>query len=73
MEIPSDFLTIIAKDKPAYEFFKTLNKTNLFAIAWRLQTAKTQETREKRMNALLAMMKNQKKYTKLFNQHQNQL
>ncbi|MGE8720485.1 YdeI/OmpD-associated family protein [Leptospira terpstrae] len=61
MEIPSDFLSIIAKDKLAYEFFKTLNKTNLYAIAWRLQTAKSQETREKRMNALLAMMKNRKK------------
>ena len=61
MEIPSDFLAILQKDRQAYEFFKTLNKTNIYAIAWRLQTAKTLETREKRMKVLLEMMKNRQK------------
>lgn len=32
-----------------------------FAIAWRLQTAKKPETREKRMEQLLEMMKNHQK------------
>lgn len=57
MEIPADFLSLLKKDKQAYEFFTTLNKTNTYAIAWRLQTAKKPETREKRMHALLDMMK----------------
>ena len=61
MEIPSDFLAILEKDHQAYEFFKTLNKANIYAIAWRLQTAKTLETREKRMKVLLEMMKNRQK------------
>ena len=61
MEIPSDFLAILEKDQQAYEFFKTLNKANIYAIAWRLQTAKTLETREKRMKVLLEMMKNRQK------------
>lgn len=61
MEIPADFLTALKKNKPAYEFFKTLNKTNLFAITWRLQTAKKPETREKRMQILLNMMEKQQK------------
>lgn len=61
MEIPPDFLEKLVKDQYAHEFFKTLNKTNLYAIAWRLQTAKTLKTREKRMEALLQMMKNRQK------------
>jgi uncharacterized protein YdeI (YjbR/CyaY-like superfamily) len=61
MEIPSDFLAILKKDQQAYEFFKKLNKANIYAIAWRLQTAKTLETREKRMRVLLEMMKNRQK------------
>jgi len=40
MEIPDDFLKEISKDKNAFEFFKTLNKANTYAIARRLQTAK---------------------------------
>jgi uncharacterized protein YdeI (YjbR/CyaY-like superfamily) len=57
MVVPEDFLKELSKNKKAYAFFKTLNKTNTFAIAWRLQTAKKPETREKRMKALLAMLK----------------
>ena len=61
MEIPADFLAILRKDQPAYRFFKTLNKANTYAIAWRLETAKKPETREKRMQILLKMMKKRQK------------
>ena len=61
MEIPADFLAILRKDREAYEFFKTLNKANTYAIAWRLETAKKPETREKRMQILLKMMKKRQK------------
>jgi uncharacterized protein YdeI (YjbR/CyaY-like superfamily) len=33
-----------------------LNKANLYAIAYRLQTAKKPETRRKRMEAILEML-----------------
>lgn len=56
MEVPDDFLRALAKDKKALAFFKTLNKANTYAIAWRLQTAKKPETRQRRMEKLLAMM-----------------
>jgi uncharacterized protein YdeI (YjbR/CyaY-like superfamily) len=56
MEVPADFLNELKKNKKAYEFFKTLNKANTFAIGWRLQTAKKPETREKRMKAILGML-----------------
>ena len=57
MKIPDDFLEELAKDPKTLAFFETLNKTNTYAIAWRLQTAKKPETREKRKQVLLAMLK----------------
>jgi uncharacterized protein YdeI (YjbR/CyaY-like superfamily) len=38
--VPIDFLKELAKDNKAKAFFETLNKTNLYSIAYRLQTAK---------------------------------
>jgi len=61
-KIPDDFLKALAHDKKAQAFFKTLNKTNLYSIAYRLQTAKKPETREKRMKAILEMMAKGKKF-----------
>src|SRR5258708_6771665 len=36
--IPADFLKILSANKNAKKFFDTLNKANLYSIAWRLQT-----------------------------------
>jgi len=54
--VPDDFLSRLAKNKKAKAFFETLNKTNLYSIAYRLQTAKRPETREKRARAIIAML-----------------
>ncbi len=62
MTIPEDFLKELSKNKKAEAFFKTLNKTNLFSIGFRLQTAKTEETRLKRMKVILDMMKKGTKF-----------
>jgi uncharacterized protein YdeI (YjbR/CyaY-like superfamily) len=62
MVVPSDFLKELAKNKKAQAFFKTLNKTNIYAIAWRLQTAKKPETRNKRMKLILEMLKKGEKF-----------
>lgn len=56
MTIPEDFLKVLSKNKKAEAFFKGLNKTNLFAIGFRLQTAKKQETRERRMKEIIEML-----------------
>ncbi len=56
MVIPEDFLKELSKDKKAEAFFKTLNKTNTYAIAWKLQTAKKPETRQRRMKVILEML-----------------
>lgn len=62
MEIPMDFLTELSKHPEAKAFFDTLNKTNLYSIAWRLQTAKTDTTRQRRMEAILAMLDKHEKF-----------
>lgn len=53
MTVPEDFLKELSKNKKARAFFWTLNKANTYAIAWRLQTAKKPETREKRMKTII--------------------
>jgi uncharacterized protein YdeI (YjbR/CyaY-like superfamily) len=60
--IPKDFLNQLGKDKKAKAFFGTLNKTNLYSIAWRLQTARKPETRERRMKAILEMLAKGEKF-----------
>jgi uncharacterized protein YdeI (YjbR/CyaY-like superfamily) len=62
MTIPADFLKELEKDAPAKAFFATLNKANLYAIAFRLQTAKKAETREKRMKQILEMLAKGEKF-----------
>lgn len=62
MTIPDDFLTALSKNKKADLFFKTLNKANLFAIGFRLQTAKKQETRDKRMKDIIDMLSRGEKF-----------
>lgn len=59
---PGDFLKELSRNKKAEAFFKTLNKANVYAIVYRLETAKKPETREKRMKAILAMMEQGKAF-----------
>ncbi|HXU45582.1 MAG TPA: YdeI/OmpD-associated family protein [Thermoanaerobaculia bacterium] len=61
-EIPADFLAALAKNKKAKAFFESLNKANTYAIAYRLQTAKKPETRERRLRTILEMMAKGEKY-----------
>jgi uncharacterized protein YdeI (YjbR/CyaY-like superfamily) len=62
LTIPEDFLKELSKNKKAEAFFMGLNKTNLFSIGFRLQTAKKQETREKRMKEIIEMLEKGEKF-----------
>jgi uncharacterized protein YdeI (YjbR/CyaY-like superfamily) len=59
---PEDFLKALGKHKKAKAFFETLNRVNVYAIVYRLQTAKKPETREKRMKMILEMLKRGEKF-----------
>ena len=60
--IPRDFLQELSKNRKAEAFFETLDKTNRYSIAWRLQSAYQPKTRERRMKAILAMLATGKKF-----------
>ncbi|MEI6884095.1 MAG: YdeI/OmpD-associated family protein [Bacteroidota bacterium] len=62
MQVPDDFIQRLSKNKKGLAFFNTLDKTNLYSLAFRLQTAKTPEIREKRMKAILEMMSRKEKF-----------
>ena len=55
MTLPDDFLAALEKRPNAKAFFKTLNRQNLYAVAYRLQTAKKLETRQKHLEKFLDM------------------
>jgi len=57
-----DFLKALAKSKKAKAFFETLNRANIYAIVYRLQTAKKAETRKRRMKRILEMLERGEKF-----------
>jgi uncharacterized protein YdeI (YjbR/CyaY-like superfamily) len=56
--VPEDFKAELDKNKIAADFFATLNRSNRYAILFRLQTAKKAETRAKLLNKFLKMLEN---------------
>ena len=60
--VPADFMKALAGHEKAEAFFKTLSRANVFAITYRLQTAKRPETRARRFELILQMMKEGKKF-----------
>lgn len=56
MQTPDYFFKELQKHPKAESFYSELNKTNKYAIAWRLQTAKTDATRLRRTEMLIAML-----------------
>jgi len=62
MQIPEEFIRELSKNKKASAFYETLNKTNKYAIGWRLQTAKKPETKEKRIKMIIEMLSKGQKF-----------
>jgi uncharacterized protein YdeI (YjbR/CyaY-like superfamily) len=61
MTMPEDFMAALEERPFAKAFFETLNRQNRYAIAYRLQTAKKPETRQKRFDSFLAMLEKEEK------------
>ena len=62
MQVPDEFIKELSKNKKARAFYETLNKTNKYAIGWRLQTAKKPETKEKRIKMIIEMLSKGQKF-----------
>lgn len=61
-ELPEDFVDALQKEpKHVQEFAASLNRANIFAIYFRLTMAKKPETRERRFQQLLQMLRDKKK------------
>ena len=59
MVLPDDFLAELAKDPTAKAYFDTLTRSRKFAIYHRLNSAKREETRQKRMADFLDKLSRQ--------------
>ena len=60
--VPPEFVKEIARNAKAKQFYATLNKANLYAIAYRLQTAKRSETKIKRIKLIIDMLARGEKF-----------
>jgi len=60
--VPPQFIKELARNAKAKRFYATLNKANLYAIAYRLQTAKRPETRTKRTKLIIEMLARGEKF-----------
>lgn len=56
MVMPEDFLLALSQNAQAKATFDGLNRTNTYAIAFQLATAKKPETRERRIHKFVAML-----------------
>jgi uncharacterized protein YdeI (YjbR/CyaY-like superfamily) len=61
MTVPEDFEAMLAKHPKAAAFFKTLNSANRYAILFRIHDAKKPETRARRIQKFVQMLKEGKK------------
>jgi uncharacterized protein YdeI (YjbR/CyaY-like superfamily) len=59
---PPEFLKELARNAKAKQFYATLNKANLYSIAYRLQTAKRPETKIKRIKLIIEMLARGEKF-----------
>ena len=60
--VPPEFVRELARNAKAKRFYSTLNKANLYAIAYRLQTAKRPETKLRRMKLIIEMLARGEKF-----------
>ena len=55
-QVPDDLRAALAKNKKAGRFFETLDRTNRYAILYRVHNAKKPETRRARIEKFVAML-----------------
>jgi uncharacterized protein YdeI (YjbR/CyaY-like superfamily) len=59
--IPSDFQAALDASPRANAFFETLDKTNRYAVLWRIQTVKKAETRARKIGQFIEMLERREK------------
>jgi uncharacterized protein YdeI (YjbR/CyaY-like superfamily) len=59
--VPPDFQAALDAHPRAAAFFKTLNRANVYAILWRIQTVKKAETRARKIEQFIGMLEKKEK------------
>ncbi len=59
--VPSDFQLALDGNAQAKNFFETLDRRNRYAVLFRIQTAKTAETRERKILQFVQMLERHEK------------
>ncbi|HVV25719.1 MAG TPA: YdeI/OmpD-associated family protein [Candidatus Saccharimonadales bacterium] len=54
--VPADFQAALDNNPKAKQFFETLNRANVYAFCWRIQTAKKPATRKVRIEKFINML-----------------
>ena len=60
--VPPEFVKELTRNAKAKQFYATLNKANLYSIAYRVQTAKRPETKIKRIKLIIEMLARGEKF-----------
>ncbi|MGH8115218.1 MAG: YdeI/OmpD-associated family protein [Steroidobacteraceae bacterium] len=60
--VPPEFVKELARNAKAKRFYSTLNRANLYAIAYRLQTAKRPDTKARRIKQIIEMLARGEKF-----------
>ena len=56
MTVPDDLVAALAAEPAAQRTFEGLSATNRYAVLWRVHTARTAQTRERRIGQLVQML-----------------
>ena len=61
-QVPDDLQLALDLNPVAKEFFERINKTNRYAVTWRVATARKPETRAARVTKIVTMLANHEKF-----------
>jgi len=61
MKIPGELMTELSASQKRLAYFESLNKVNRYAIIWRIQSAKNEGIRQKRLKIILEMLDREEK------------
>ncbi|KAK0630970.1 bacteriocin-protection, YdeI or OmpD-associated-domain-containing protein [Bombardia bombarda] len=56
IQVPAAFQAALQKNKRAKTFFETLNRSKRYTFLWRIETAKRDETRKRRIEQLVDLL-----------------
>ncbi len=62
MTLPDEFVELLKTDKGAWEYYQTLNKTNKYAVGYRLAVIVDPEKKKQKTQQLFAMLKSRKSF-----------